>query len=786
MGFGAVIDINCGMPVHTVKDASDLDTKVLPGLQRILVQNLKLSSDTVNRSVKSKVVQKGPVVSCRQGDCMLKAVIQDLQQSSVSQQTSINVIFFGTLAKDFSLSVSQGDIVLLVGFIISKSPTEQSDRLHPCQLEMSGADARVYVCASSVSPSRGPSVVSSEPRYTYVRLNELKPRRIVNVYGVVIFFKQPFPTKGTDYCSTLKITDQSNTKVGCTIFSERLEDHPKIFRIGDIICLRRVKAQMFNDSMTLLTSLGWSAVTFDGAVDSPVEPRGSRRTFHFDEADKCAVETLRQWASSQSLLATEPTVPLSSVQPCMYFDLSCQLLAKAWVDSRCMLLKVWDGTKCEHPLLRVAVAADSWEGQSTPSQDGANLTANVLVYDNHLEVAKTLKPGMFLRIYNLHAVSQRDPKQPPDVPSRLGFLLHGGTSFGRGLRVLPSHSPDLEPLKRLLESHADGADEEEVNDGTLLEVWFTPPESVVSDTANTEEFYTVQTCGHTLHPVSLAHVKRSTPPLVCHVRAKVMSYRPQKLYQCLKLFCPQCKSIEEVPDDGTIAEVFQDALRNSQPCSEHWAVSSSVDVPGTGRPITMHVSSDMVLDNAHSQLLFLQSVTLDEMCVISGMHKNVVPVQSESGRMKLLDFSAPFLFCGDKRYYGCKRCSRSTFVEPAGSGAHVWSELDVAKALGVQLLQYVLLIQFQLRDDSSTLDALLWEDAERFFHVSSAETSANQDLQDRVQLIMDRLHPPGSSIAERPWLDFCLSTYSVEEKGRTQVCYQITNTETRGNFYTPH
>ncbi|XP_026876548.2 protection of telomeres protein 1 [Electrophorus electricus] len=774
------------MPVHTVKNASDLDTRVLPSLQRILLPNLNLMSDAVHSSVKGKVVQKGPVVSCRQGDYLLKAVIQeeDLQQSSVSQQASINVFFFGTMAKDFSLSVSQGDIVLLAGFIISKSPTEQTDRLHPCHLEMSGPDACVYVCTSAVSPSRELSAVSSEPRYTYVPLNELKPRRIVNVYGVVIFFKQPFPTKGTDYCSTLKITDQSNAKVGCTIFSERLEDHPKIFTIGDIIRLHRVKAQVFNESMTLLTSLGWSAVTFDGAIGSPVEPRASSRTFHFGEADKRTVETLRQWAASQPLLTSEPTVPLSSVQPRMYFDLSCQLLAKACIDSRCMLLKVWDGTKCGYPLLDVAVATDTWEGQSTTSKDREDMTANILVYDNHVEVAKTLKPGTFLRLYNLHAVPQRDSEQPPDVPSRLSFHLHGGTSFGRGLRVLPSHSPDLQPLKRLLESHADRAVEKEVNDDTLLEVWYTPPESVGA--AITEEFYTVQTCRHTLQQVSLAHVKRSTPPVVCHVRAQVRSYKPRKLYQCLKLFCPQCKSIEEVPDDGTIAQVFQEALRNSLPCSEHWAVTSSMDAPGAGRVITMHVASDMVLDNTHSQLLFLESLTLDEMCVISGMHKNIVPVQSENRRMKLLDFSAPFLFCGDKRYYGCKRCSRSTFVEPVVSGGEMWDEHDVAKALGVQLMQYTLLIQFELQDGTSTLDALLWEDAEQFFHVSSAETSANQDLQDKVQLIMDRLHPPGSITAKRPWLELCLSAYSVKDNGRNRVCYQITNTETRGNFFTAH
>lgn len=52
---------------------------------------------------------------------------------------------------------------------------------------------------------------------------------------------------------------------------------------------------------------------------------------------------------------------------------------------------MWDGTKCQNPLLNVAVASDALEGESTVAKERMNLTANVLVYDNHLEVARDLK-----------------------------------------------------------------------------------------------------------------------------------------------------------------------------------------------------------------------------------------------------------------------------------------------------------------------------------------------------------------------------------------------------------
>lgn len=63
------------------------------------------------------------------------------------------------------------------------------------------------------------------------------------------------------------------------------------------------------------------------------------------------------------------------------------------------------------------------------------------------------QPGDFLRIYNLRAFpgSSKVPgltsSQSVEV-DHLAFHLHGGTAFGRGIRVLPENSPDIQELKR--------------------------------------------------------------------------------------------------------------------------------------------------------------------------------------------------------------------------------------------------------------------------------------------------------------------------------------------------
>lgn len=100
------------------------------------------------------------------------------------------------------------------------------------------------------------------------------------------------------------------------------------------------QTQFFNNSITLVNTFGFSVVTFDGAVGGAMDPRTSSRSFRFDQEDRQAVEELRSWAASQALIPPVPTIPLSAVQPKAYFDLTCQLLAKAPIDTTCTLLRV--------------------------------------------------------------------------------------------------------------------------------------------------------------------------------------------------------------------------------------------------------------------------------------------------------------------------------------------------------------------------------------------------------------------------------------------------------------
>uniref|UniRef100_A0A3Q3L761 Protection of telomeres protein 1 n=1 Tax=Labrus bergylta TaxID=56723 RepID=A0A3Q3L761_9LABR len=627
-----------------------------------------------------------------------------------SQLSSINVVLMGALAKEFSQAVNQGDVVVASGFTVGKSPTVNKDKLHPCNLYYSTLLALVVIYCPSCSSSG----ICCAPKYTYVRLGDLKAGPAVNVYGVVTFFKQPYKSRGTDFCSILKITDQSKKEILCKVFCKKLEDHPNIFQIGDIVRLHGVKPHSYRNCIELVKTFGFSALTFDGVVGRPVEPRTSSRSFHFDQDDRRVVEELRSWASGQGFLPAVSTITLSAVEPKQYFDLTCQLLAKAPIDTTCILLRVWDGTRCPYKLLKVIVEPDVTEGPSSFSAEKESVIANILIYDNHVESAKQLKPGDFLRIYNLRAIpgSSKVPgltsTQAVEV-DHMAFHLHGGTAFGRGIRLLPEDSPEVQELKRVI---AAIPGDEELSDSEMMEVWSTPPESLVPLFVSFVSLtvfimcVTERTCGHDVQPVMLSQLKRSEPGRVHHVRVQLRSYEPLRLHQALKLYCSKCTTMREVPDDEVVDGVFSEASRDSGPCSPPtWALSGQTPINGRSG---------------------IAGSTLEETCHLASTYQNIVPVRSSGGQMDLLDLSAPFLFRGRKRYYGCKRCSEAAVREPCAVGVELIDEKVVAEALGVQLLQFVLLMKLELQDSTDTLDVFLWRDAVSFHMTIKVQLSLHQ------------------------------------------------------------
>uniref|UniRef100_A0A8C8SSK9 Protection of telomeres protein 1 n=2 Tax=Pelusios castaneus TaxID=367368 RepID=A0A8C8SSK9_9SAUR len=675
------------------------------------------------------------------------------------------------------------DTIVVAGFKVAKSLSANEDR-HCCHLEVSedaGSTIYIYPKTSTVTALETTSMPVA-PKYTYTPLNHLKGGTIVNLYGAVKFFKPPYITKGTDYCSVITIVDQSNVKLTCTLFNGNLDALPKVYKVRDIVRFHRIKIREYNGQMQGITSIGFASLTFDGTIGAPIAPRTSSKQYTFTEEEQKTIEELRIWAAS-NLSVSEPTAKLSGAQPMMFFDLTCQLVGKAEVDGSSFLLKVWDGTKCPYPSWKVLVEASDLEGDKALIHQLRNLTVDILVYDNHVQLAKSLKVGSFLRIYSVHS-KQASSENQPDV-SYIEFHLHGGTCYGRGIRVLPENNPDVEVLKALMDS-ANLTESQNVETVSSMELDSTFDNMSYESYAERcqQLSVTVLTDHQYLNDTPLNTILNSTAPQHYRIRAKLRTFKPQKLYQSVKLYCSKCNSLQEVPDGDDFDLILRETaatLLNPELHNKLWYDSAVWDTENQGqRKIAVHfVKHDELLQEPENTLIMVQGGMLKEIRKLSRRFKCIIPVKSTQEDLELLDLSAPFLLQGKIWHYGCKQCSNLKTIQSLSSLAAQeqpsWEPTEIAQALGIEPLQYVFVMKFTLDDGTGSLDAYLF-DYEKFFQIPASEILTSNLLQEKMEMIMSVFCPPGKKLDDLPWLECFIRSYNVRNGMEQQVCYQIFDT----------
>ncbi|XP_065492806.1 protection of telomeres protein 1 isoform X1 [Caloenas nicobarica] len=770
------------MPVQLLKIIKGKSETLLPShLQKEDLKNLQEGFDHTNKYIQGVVILSYPLTKLGDGTEFFKVVLQDLD--NLSRINSINILIYGKMAENCAKVIHNGDTFVVAGFKLAKSPTAREDGRHSCHLEVSeeaGSAIYIYTTPKKRAASETASV-SVAPKYVYTPLNHLKHGTVVNLYGVVKFFKPPYVSKGTDYCSVVTLVDPSNVKLTCTLFNGNLDSLPKIYKVGDIVRFHRIKIREYNGQMQGITSSGFASLTFDGTVGAPVLPRTSSKVYTFMDEEQKTIEELRVWAAS-NLTISGPATKLSGVQPMMFFDLTCQLVGKAKVDGSSFLLKVWDGTKCPYPTWKVPVETNDLEGEKVLLHHLRNLTVDILVYDNHVQLAKSLKIGSFLRIYSIHT---KQANADNDV-SCIEFHLHGGTCYGRGIGVLPDSNPDVKELKTFLES-VDLAESQNMESMSSLELdgTFTNITDLESHLQRCQQLsVTVLTDHQDFNNTELKTILNSTAPQQYRIRAKLRTYKPQKLHQSIKLHCSKCNSLQEVPDGRDFDLILQgSALTAPNPELHNTSWYDSVmwtTQDQKQRKIVIHfVKHDEMLQQPEDTLLMIEGGTLKEVWKLTKRFKCVIPVRSTEDDLELLDLSAPFLLQGNIKYYGCKQCSTPKPIKSLSSLATEqqpsWEPAEIAQVLGIELLQYVFIMKFTLVDGTGALNAYLF-DYEKFFQIPASEILTNNFLQQKMQMTMNMLCPPGRKLDDLPWLECFIKSYNVRDATKHQVCYQIFDT----------
>ncbi|XP_050995728.1 protection of telomeres protein 1-like [Acomys russatus] len=502
------------------------------------------------------------------------------------------------------------------------------------------------------------------------------------------------------------------------------------------------------------------------------------------------IEALRVWASTH-ISAASALLQFSDIQPMQYYDLTCQLLGKAEVDGVSFLLKVWDGTRTKFPSWRVCIQDLAFEGDLSHILRLQNLVIDIVVYDNHVQVAKSLKIGSFLRIYSLHAKLQPVNSESTTSLVRLEFHLHGGTSYGRGIRVLPESNPEVDQLKKALKSvdltaiqPSDDTYQSENEDNCLT------PSSSSSDLVSLYEVEscqqlcaTVLTDHHYLETIPLCAILKQRAPQQYRIRAKLRSYKPRQLFQSVKLLCPKCHSLQEVPNDENVDKILQDASTKAPDSklqhtllydSEVWATEGQ-----GGRQVAVHfVKNDGILPLSSECLILIEGGRLCEISKLSSTFHSVIPVRSGPEDLEVLDLAAPFLVRGKVCHYGCKQCSNLKPIQNLSTvtNRRLWIPSSVAEVLGIVPLQYVFVMTFTFDDGTGVLEVYL-KDSEKFFQIPASDILTDDDLQRNLERIMNAICPPGTKIDAYPWLECLIKSYNVVNGTEHRICYQIFDTK---------
>ncbi|XP_069852780.1 protection of telomeres protein 1 isoform X2 [Dipodomys merriami] len=760
-------------------------------------QNLNRKELSSNSPEECFVLGKLSLISSlnyrQSGTAILKFGLQGFcveKENSKSKVSTIYILVLGKLAEDCSKVFFKRDTIGVTGFtVLSASSSTNKNAKHCMYVKiLEDLSSSVYVYPKSIRGCHTESMsLVPATKYIYTPLNQLKGGTVVNVYGVVKFFKPPYLSKGTDYCSVVTIVDQTNVKLICLLFSGNYEALPIIYKIGDIVRFHRLKIQVYKMEPQGINTSGFASLTFEGTLGAPVIPRTSSKCYSFTAGDHKVVEALRVWASTH-ISPSSSLVQLCDVQPMQYFDLTCQLLGKAEVDGTSFLLKVWDGRRTPFPSWRVLIQARDLEGDLNQIHRLQNLTIDILVYDNHVQVAKSLKVGSFIRIYSLHTKLQSVNSETQPSSLSLEFHLHGGTSYGRGIRILPESNSDVEQLKKALESadltacqHHSASSQPEYDDSF-----------VTLSSSGSVSLYEVERCQQLsatiltdhqyLEKTPLCAILKQKAPQQYRIRAKLRSYKPERLFQSVKLHCPKCYSLQEVPHEDNLNIILQDASTKTPDTrlqntllydSKMWSTEDQ-----GGRKVAVHfVKNDGILPLSSECLILIEGGTLGEIFKLSNKFHSVIPVRSGQEDLELLDLSVPFLIQGNVYYYGCKNCSCLRTIQNLNSLTNKtsWIPYSVAEALGIVPLQYVFVMTFTFDDGTGVLQAYLM-DSDKFFQIPASDILNDDDLQRSLGTIMDMLCPPGTKIDAYPWLECFIKSYNVTNGNEHQIYYQIFDT----------
>ena len=236
-------------------------------------------------------------------------------------------------------------------------------------------------------------------KYVYKTLSELQSEdKKINVFAIVKDFSEPTQTRGTDMYSIMWLIDESSqVGIKCLSFARSLDKFPQVRRSGDVVCLHRLYAQVYQSCLQLISNRFSSSLRFSGKVGGSLKAHTSSLSYTLTREDKLRVKQLRAWHLRQT---RGHSIKVKDVTEGSLFGLICQLVCVS-VTADCLVLTVWDGTKATLSLSarQVDKGDDSRTVQALKTV-AYGFTYQVAIKDTS-QCTPTLKPGSILLINNV-------------------------------------------------------------------------------------------------------------------------------------------------------------------------------------------------------------------------------------------------------------------------------------------------------------------------------------------------------------------------------------------------
>ncbi|XP_061354650.1 protection of telomeres protein 1b [Gastrolobium bilobum] len=169
----------------------------------------------------------------------------------------------------------------------------------------------------------------------------------VNIIGVVFEFGFPKPTRGTDYCCTLRIIDETHHQNGMSvnIFAENAERLPRLAAVGDIIQLCLVMVKTYGGEVNAVFNKKFSSFAlYKGTDGDDLVPYQVSSKFHPRDEDKMFIAKLRKWLVNFQFCEDTSDFPMLREIKGGHLNLVCKILHCCEAAKDEWFFFVWDGT----------------------------------------------------------------------------------------------------------------------------------------------------------------------------------------------------------------------------------------------------------------------------------------------------------------------------------------------------------------------------------------------------------------------------------------------------------